>query len=53
MKEKKETLFGLNPPPFNLEIKCNIGKVYFKLLDKHFRKSFVLKEQFSRDSEIN
>lgn len=41
MKGGKETLFGLCPT-FKLEVKSNIGKIIFKLLDKHFRKSSEL-----------
>ena len=51
-KEPKPKIIWFNPP-FSTNVKTNIGKIFFKLLHKHFPKTNKLYKLFSKNSVKN
>ena len=49
-KSKKRTKIIWFNPPFSLSVKANIGKLFFKLLKKHFPKSNPLSKIFNKNT---
>ena len=48
-RNKKRNIIWFNPP-FNKNIKTNIGKTFLKLIDKHFPRSSKLHKIFNRNT---
>ena len=48
VKQKREIIWF--NPPFSLSVKTNIGKIFFKILKKHFPKSNQLSKIFNKNT---
>ena len=48
-KNRKRNIIWFNPP-YNKNVKTNIGKIFLKLVDKHFPKSNKLHKIFNRNT---
>ena len=48
-KKRKRKIIWYNPP-YSLNVKTNIGKIFFKLLNKHFLVNNSLHKIFNRNT---
>ena len=46
-KRKKKNVMWFTPP-FNIQVKTNVGRMFLKLIDKHFPKNSMLASVFNR-----